>query len=65
MLAGSAERARPDNDADEQQGAQNRDQARHDEAEVPWLIRLIGSQVLDIAPVLNTSDDHHKGSRGR
>ena len=57
-LVRSAERTRADRDASEQQGAQNRDQAGHDEAQVPGLIGLVGSQVLDVAPMLNRSDDH-------
>ena len=40
QTTGSSERARADQDATEQHGSKNRDQAGHDEAQVPGLIGL-------------------------
>ena len=58
----STQRAGPENDAHENEEAKNPNEAGHDERQIPGLVGLIGSQLLYVFPVLNTSDGDRKGS---
>ena len=59
----STQRTGPENHAHKNQEAKNRNNAGHDECQVPpELVRLIGSQLLYVFPVLNAGDDDRKGS---